>query len=145
VRVAVLIAFVVPNFITVIAWILLLGPNAGLINVSPARRLRIASAFNNLQQERIDPRPHVQLLSADLFAVTAALDNMDPAYEEAAQMSGASACAARSGSWCRWSCRQSCPRASSCSWRPWVRFGRRRRSATAPAHTLTTKIYELFS
>jgi len=36
---------------------------------------------------------------------------------------------------------------SSCvfvSWRPWVRSGRRRRSATAPAfHTLTTKIYEL--
>src|SRR5262249_34509547 len=33
IRVAVLIAFVIPNFISVIAWILLLGPNAGLINV----------------------------------------------------------------------------------------------------------------
>src|SRR5215470_417239 len=33
IRVAVLIAFVIPNFISVIAWILLLGPNAGLIIV----------------------------------------------------------------------------------------------------------------
>jgi iron(III) transport system permease protein len=33
VRVSVLVAFVIPNFISVIAWILLLGPNAGLINV----------------------------------------------------------------------------------------------------------------
>src|SRR6267154_784647 len=33
VRVAALIAFVIPNFISVIAWILLLGPNAGQINV----------------------------------------------------------------------------------------------------------------
>src|SRR5262245_63456098 len=46
VRVAVLIAFVIPNFISVIAWILLLGPNAGLINVFLRDRFGIAAIFN---------------------------------------------------------------------------------------------------
>ena len=46
IRVAVLVAFVIPNFISVIAWILLLGPNAGLINVFLRDTFSIAGAFN---------------------------------------------------------------------------------------------------
>ena len=46
VRVAALIAFVIPNFISVIAWILLLGPNAGMINVLLRELFGVASAFN---------------------------------------------------------------------------------------------------
>ena len=86
-----MIAFVVPNFITVIAWILLLGPNAGLINVFLRDVFGIASAFNIYSRSGLVLVLTFSFYPLIFFAVTAALDNMDPAYEEAAQMSGASA------------------------------------------------------
>src|SRR5712671_1309226 len=146
VRVAVLIAFVVPNFITVIAWILLLGPNAGLINVFLRDVFGVASAFNIYSMSGLVLVLTFSFYPLIFFAVTAALDNMDPAYEEAAQMAGASAWRASLGI----TMPLVLPAVLSASVFVFLEamgaFG-------APAaighgarfHTLTTKIYELFS
>src|SRR5882757_4577540 len=146
VRVTVLIAFVVPNFITVIAWILLLGPNAGLINVFLRDTLGIVGAFNIYSMSGLILVLTFSFYPLIFFAVTAALDNMDPAYEEAAQMAGASAWRASLGV----TMPLVLPAVLSASVFVFLdamgAFG-------APAaighgarfHTLTTKIYELFS
>jgi iron(III) transport system permease protein len=146
VRVAVLIAFVIPNFITVIAWILLLGPNAGLINVFLRDTLGIAAIFNIYSMSGLILVLTFSFYPLIFFAVTAALDNMDPAYEEAAQMAGASAWRASLGV----TMPLVLPAVVSASVFVFLEamgaFG-------APAaighgarfHTLTTKIYELFS
>jgi iron(III) transport system permease protein len=145
-RVAVLIAFVIPNFISVIAWILLLGPNAGLINVFLRDTFGIAGAFNIYSMSGLILVLTFSFYPLIFFAVTAALDNMDPAYEEAAQMAGASAWRASLGV----TMPLVLPAVLSASVFVFLEamgaFG-------APAaighgarfHTLTTKIYELFS
>jgi iron(III) transport system permease protein len=145
-RVAVLIAFVIPNFISVIAWILLLGPNAGLINVFLRDTFGIAGAFNIYSMGGLILVLTFSFYPLIFFAVTAALDNMDPAYEEAAQMAGASAWRASLGV----TMPLVLPAIVSASVFVFLEamgaFG-------APAaighgarfHTLTTKIYELFS
>src|SRR5436309_4823814 len=146
VRVAMLIAFVIPNFITVIAWILLLGPNAGLINVFLRDTFGIAAIFNIYSMSGLILVLTFSFYPLIFFAVTAALDNMDPAYEEAAQMAGASAWRASLGV----TMPLVLPAVASASVFVFLEamgaFG-------APAaighgarfHTLTTKIYELFS
>jgi len=146
VRVAVLIAFVIPNFISVIAWILLLGPNAGLINVFLRDTFGIAAIFNIYSMSGLVLVLTFSFYPLIFFAVTAALDNMDPAYEEAAQMAGASAWRASLGV----TMPLVLPAVVSASVFVFLEamgaFG-------APAaighgarfHTLTTKIYELFS
>lgn len=146
VRVAVLVAFVIPNFITVIAWILLLGPNAGLINVFVREVFGVAGAFNIYSMSGLILVLTFSFYPLIFFAVTAALDNMDPAYEEAAQMAGASAWRASLGV----TMPLVLPAVISASVFVFLEamgaFG-------APAaighgarfHTLTTKIYELFS
>jgi len=146
IRVAVLIAFVIPNFISVIAWILLLGPNAGLINVFLRDTIGVAAAFNIYSMSGLILVLTFSFYPLIFFAVTAALDNMDPAYEEAAQMAGASAWRASLGV----SMPLVLPAIISASVFVFLEamgaFG-------APAaighgarfHTLTTKIYELFS
>lgn len=146
VRVAVLVAFVIPNFITVIAWILLLGPNAGLINVFVREVFGVAGAFNIYSMSGLILVLTFSFYPLIFFAVTAALDNMDPAYEEAAQMAGASAWRASLGV----TMPLVLPAVISASIFVFLEamgaFG-------APAaighgarfHTLTTKIYELFS
>jgi iron(III) transport system permease protein len=146
VRVTVLIAFVVPNFITVIAWILLLGPNAGLINVLIRDVFGISGMFNIYSQGGLILVLTFSFYPLIFFAVVAALDNMDPAYEEAAQMSGASASRGSLGI----ALPLVLPAILSSSVFVFLEamgaFG-------APAaighgarfHTLTTKIYELFS
>jgi len=146
VRVAVLVAFVVPNFITVIAWILLLGPNAGLINVFLRDAFGIAGIFNVYSRSGLILVLTFSFYPLVFFAVAAALDNMDPAYEEAAQMSGASATRGSFGI----ALPLVLPAIVSSSVFVFLEamgaFG-------APAaighgarfHTLTTKIYELFS
>jgi len=145
-RVAVLIAFVIPNFITVIAWILLLGPNAGLINVFLRDTVGTAAIFNIYSMSGLILVLTFSFYPLIFFAVTAALDNMDPAYEEAAQMAGASAWRASLGV----TMPLVLPAVVSASVFVFLEamgaFG-------APAaighgarfHTLTTKIYELFS
>jgi iron(III) transport system permease protein len=132
-RVAVLIAFVIPNFISVIAWILLLGPNAGLINVFLRDTFGIAGAFNIYSMSGLILVLTFSFYPLIFFAVTAALDNMDPAYEEAAQMAGASAWRASLGVTMPLGFRRSSPRQCSCFSRPWAPLGRRRRSGTARA------------
>jgi len=146
VRVTVLIAFVVPNFITVIAWILLLGPNAGLINVLIRDVFGVSGLFNIYSQGGLILVLTFSFYPLIFFAVVAALDNMDPAYEEAAQMSGASASRGSLGI----ALPLVLPAILSSSVFVFLEamgaFG-------APAaighgarfHTLTTKIYELFS
>ena len=67
VRVSVLVAFVIPNFISVIAWILLLGPNAGLINVFVRETFGIARALQHLQHGRPGAGADASLLPADLL------------------------------------------------------------------------------
>src|SRR5262245_32762767 len=91
VRVAVLVAFVIPNFISVIAWILLLGPNAGMINVFLRDLFGLAPVFNIYSKGGLILVLTCSFYPLIFFAVIAALDNMDPSYEEAAQMAGASA------------------------------------------------------
>jgi iron(III) transport system permease protein len=146
VRVCVLVAFVIPNFISVIAWILLLGPNAGLINVFLRETLGIARAFNIYSMEGLILVLTLSFYPLIFFAVTAALDNMDPSYEEAAQMVGAPAWRASMGI----ALPLVLPAIVASSVFVFLEamgaFG-------APAaighgarfHTLTTKIYELFS
>ena len=134
VRVSVLVAFVIPNFISVIAWILLLGPNAGLINVFVRETFGIARLFNIYSMEGLVLVLTFSFYPLIFFAVTAALDNMDPSYEEAAQMVGAPAWRASHGHRAAAGrCRRSSRRRCSCSSRPWARSARRRRSGTARA------------
>ena len=73
VRVAMLIAFVIPNFITVIAWILLLGPNAGLINVFLRDTFGIAAIFNIYSMSGLILVLTFSFYPLIFFAVTAAL------------------------------------------------------------------------
>ena len=146
VRVSVLVAFVIPNFISVIAWILLLGPNAGLINVFLRETFGIARLFNIYSMEGLVLVLTLSFYPLIFFAVTAALDNMDPSYEEAAQMVGAPAWRASMGI----ALPLVLPAILASSVFVFLEamgaFG-------APAaighgarfHTLTTKIYELFS
>ncbi len=146
VRVSVLVAFVIPNFISVIAWILLLGPNAGLINVFLRETFGIARLFNIYSMEGLVLVLTLSFYPLIFFAVAAALDNMDPSYEEAAQMVGAPAWRASMGI----ALPLVLPAIVASSVFVFLEamgaFG-------APAaighgarfHTLTTKIYELFS
>src|SRR5499433_956888 len=146
VRVAVLIAFVIPNFISVIAWILLLGPNAGLINVFLRDTFGVASAFNIYSMNGLILVLTFSFYPLIFFAVTAALDNMDPAYEEAAQMAGASPWRGSLGITMPLVLPAIVSAAVFVFLEAMGAFG-------APAaighgarfHTLTTKIYELFS
>lgn len=87
---AVTIAFVIPNFIGAIAWILLLGKNAGLLNVL-ARSYLGVPLFNIYSMPGLILVLSLSFFPMIFFAATAALENISPIYEEAAQMSGASA------------------------------------------------------
>jgi iron(III) transport system permease protein len=146
IRLAVLVAFVMPNFITAIAWILLAGPNAGLINVFLREFFGVARGWSVFSQGGLILVLTFSFYPLVFFATTAALDNMDPSYEEAAQMSGAS-------SW-RGSFGISLPLVlpAIVSSSVFV-FLEAMGAFGAPAaignaayfHTLTTKIYELFS
>jgi iron(III) transport system permease protein len=85
------ISFVVPSFIGVIAWILLLGPKAGKINVALKFMLGLSQGpFNIFSFTGI-----VFVLSAHLFPIifyttASALDNFDATFENAARVLGAS-------------------------------------------------------
>lgn len=87
---AVTIAFVIPNFIGAIAWILLLGKNAGLLNVL-ARSYLGGPLFDIYSMPGLVLVLSLSFFPMIFFAAAAALENISPMYEEAAQMSGASA------------------------------------------------------
>ena len=90
VQIAVTIAFVIPNFIGAIAWILLLGKNAGLLNVL-ARQIFGGFLFDIYSIPGLVLVLTLSFFPIIFFSVTEALENIDPMYEEAAQMSGAPA------------------------------------------------------
>lgn len=90
VRVGVAIAFVIPSFITVIAWIFLASPNSGYLN-------KAARALFGNEQPVIDMVSFGGLAFIEIahlfplifFTVTAALSNIDPSQEQAARVLGA--------------------------------------------------------
>ena len=146
IRLGVLVAFVVPNFITAIAWILLLGPNAGLVNVFIRDVLGLAWRFDIYSLGGLILVLTFSFYPLVFFAVTAALDNMDPAYEEATQMVGASAWRGSIGVVMP----LVLPAIASSSVFVFLEamgaFGAPAAIGNAAYfHTLTTKIYELFS
>jgi iron(III) transport system permease protein len=145
-RVSVLVAFVIPNFITAIAWILLLGPNAGMINQFLRDVIGVSLGLNIYSMSGLVMVLTFSFYPLIFFAATAALDNMEPSYEEAAQMSGASAI--------RGSLSIAIPLVLPAIMSSSVFvFLEAMGAFGAPAaignaayfHTLTTKIYELFS
>lgn len=146
VRAGVLIAFVIPNFITAIAWILLLGPNAGLVNRFIRDQLGLSFGFDIYSMPGLILVLTFSFYPLIFFAVTAALDNMDPSYEEAAQMVGAPAWRASFGV----ALPLVMPAIVSSSVFVFLEamgaFGAPAAIGNAAYfHTLTTKIYELFS
>lgn len=146
VRAGVLIAFVIPNFITAIAWILLLGPNAGLINRFMRDQFGLPPIFDIYSMPGLILVLVFSFYPLIFFAVTAALDNMDPSYEEAAQMVGASAWRGSFGV----ALPLVLPAIVSSSVFVFLEamgaFGAPAAIGNAAYfHTLTTKIYELFS
>lgn len=84
------VAFVIPNFIGAIAWILLLGKNAGWLNVL-FRGWVGAPLFDIYSVTGLILVLSLSFFPMIYFAVLAALQSMSPIYEEAAQMSGAPA------------------------------------------------------
>ncbi len=84
------VAFIVPSFISVIAWIFLMAPNSGKIN-------KLLMAVFGLESPPIDIFSMGGLIFVEsmhfyplvFFAVTAALDNIDPSFEDAARNLGA--------------------------------------------------------
>lgn len=87
----VVVSFTTPSFLSAVAWIILLGPRAGYINVFLRDLLGLESSPMNI----FSIQGLVFVLSAHLypfvyFSTVTALENMDPALEEASDMLGAS-------------------------------------------------------
>lgn len=90
VRAMIVVAFVIPNFIGAVAWILMLGPNAGWLNVLLKDILGEGFGINIYSLQGLVIILSVSFYPIVFFAVSAALENMDRSYEEATRMSGAS-------------------------------------------------------
>jgi iron(III) transport system permease protein len=85
------IAFVIPSFIGSIAWIFLLAPNSGQLNMF----LKYFFALDYMPFNIFSMTGLVFILILHyyplvLFTVSASLDNIDPSYEDAARSLGAS-------------------------------------------------------
>jgi iron(III) transport system permease protein len=83
------IAFVIPSFISVIAWIGLLGPNMGTINVFFREVLYIPLRLNIFTMRGLIFVLAAHFFPLVFFSVLTALENMNPSYEEGARISGA--------------------------------------------------------
>jgi iron(III) transport system permease protein len=84
------IAFIVPSFIAVIAWIFLLAPNSGKINKLLMSLFGLETPpINIFSLEGLIFVESMHFYPLVFFAVTAALDNIDPSYEDAARNLGA--------------------------------------------------------
>ncbi|NEI69241.1 ABC transporter permease subunit [Rhizobium lusitanum] len=90
VRVGVALAFVIPSFVTVIAWIFLASPNSGYLNKAARQFLGIDGplldivSFGGLVFVEAS-----HLFPLIFFAVSTALANIDPSQEQAARVLGA--------------------------------------------------------
>jgi len=90
IRGAIAIAFIIPSFINVIAWIFLAAPNSGYLNKMLVSRLGLKSPpFNVFSFGGLVFIETAHLFPVVFFAVAAALANMDASHEQAARMLGA--------------------------------------------------------
>lgn len=82
------VCFVVPSFVGAIAWILLLGENVGKLNVLARQILPIKHIMNIFSMKGLIFVLTLHLFPFVFLNAKSALDNMDPAYEDGAAMSG---------------------------------------------------------
>jgi iron(III) transport system permease protein len=85
----VLVTFVIPSFIQAIAWILLLGPQAGIINVFLRDTLHIPLTLNIFSMPGLVFVVSLNFFPFVYYSALASLNNVDPAYEEASRVAGA--------------------------------------------------------
>lgn len=84
------ISFVIPTFITVIAWIFLAAPNSGAINQWLVSTFGLSQApFNIISFAGLALIETVHLYPLTFFSVLAALKNVDVSHEQAARVLGA--------------------------------------------------------
>jgi iron(III) transport system permease protein len=89
-RGAAAIAFIIPSFINVIAWIFLAAPNSGFLNKLLVSWLGLsAPPFNIFSFGGLVFIETAHLFPIVFFAVAAALGNIDASHEQAARMLGA--------------------------------------------------------
>jgi iron(III) transport system permease protein len=90
IRGAVAVAFIIPSFINVIAWIFLAAPNSGYLNRLLVSWLGLATPpFNIFSFGGLVFIETAHLFPIVFFAVAAALANIDASLEQAARMLGA--------------------------------------------------------
>jgi iron(III) transport system permease protein len=90
VRIGAAIAFVIPSFVNVIAWIFLLAPNSGYLNKLLVAWFGLAQPpFNIFSFGGLVFIETVHLFPVCFFAVSAALANIDASHEQAARVLGA--------------------------------------------------------
>ena len=91
IRGAIAVAFIIPSFINVIAWIFLAAPNSGTLNKLLVSWLGLpAPPFNIFSFGGLVFIETAHLFPIVFFAVAAALANIDASHEQAARMLGAS-------------------------------------------------------
>ena len=84
------ITFVVPTFVTVIAWMFLAAPNAGYLNTWLVRVLDLSSPpFDIISFNGLVLIETLHLYPLVFFSVLSALNNVDVSYEQAARILGA--------------------------------------------------------
>jgi iron(III) transport system permease protein len=88
-RLGAALAFTVPSFVTVIAWMFLAAPNSGLLNVIARGLFGMAAPFNIMSFGGLVFVEVVHLYPLVFFAVSAALATIDPSHEQAARLLGA--------------------------------------------------------
>jgi iron(III) transport system permease protein len=90
IRGAIAVAFIIPSFINVIAWIFLAAPNSGYLNKLLVSWLGLAAPpFNIFSFGGLVFIETAHLFPIVFFAVAAALGNIDASHEQAARMLGA--------------------------------------------------------
>jgi iron(III) transport system permease protein len=90
IRGAIALAFIIPSFINVIAWIFLAAPNSGYLNKLLVAWLGLASPpFNIFSFGGLVFIETAHLFPVVFFAVASALGNIDASHEQAARMLGA--------------------------------------------------------
>jgi iron(III) transport system permease protein len=89
-RLGAALAFTVPSFVTVIAWMFLAAPNSGLLNTLFRSATGIDTPpFNIMSFGGLVFVEIAHLYPLVFFAVSSALASIDPAHEEAARVLGA--------------------------------------------------------
>lgn len=91
IRSMVVLTFATPTFLTSLAWVILLGPKAGIINETIKTIFSLKTApFNIFSMTGLIFVLGIFLYPFIFFSTSAALDNIDPSVEEASVVLGAS-------------------------------------------------------